>query len=340
MKRNQIIEGDAVKVLADMPEAFVDLSVTSPPYDDLRDYCGYCFNAESMLQAIYRVTKPGGVCVWIVGDKVDKGDKTLSHFEHALLGKRLGWLCYDVMIWQKLHPCFPRFRAYTPCYELMIIFSKGSPLTFNPLKTPTIYPGAKRRGTASRKPDGSRKIVCTITKKEKIKTNLWSYPGGSNIGDKFAHLHSAPFPEALAADHIASWSEPGDFVLDPMAGSGTTCKMAASLGRDYLGIDISYKKRLERLDNIEIKPNPVVLHAHLLRWFSDLDERMIARRMKELGYRPGRKVFPATRYSDERKLNIWFLPGAELKAPDTAEGNPRLFQRWKEGFIRLFREGK
>ena len=238
MKRNQIIEGDAVKVLADMPEAFVDLSVTSPPYDDLRTYNGYRFDAESMLGAILRVTKPGGVCVWIAGDKVDKGDRTLSHFEHALLAKRLGWLCHDVMIYKKRNTPFMRSNAYISAFELMLIFSRGSPRIFNPILQPTICQEPKRK-RLFRNRDGSKRPTIISTNKNKTKDNVWIYANAIPASDKFAFEHPAIFPEALAADHIASWSEPGDLVLDPMAGSGTTCKMAASLGRDYLGIDIS-----------------------------------------------------------------------------------------------------
>lgn len=236
---NSFYVGEAGKILKKWSSDFVDLTVTSPPYDDLRDYKGYQFDAQSMLSAIFRVTKPGGVCVWVVGEKINK-KRSLTSFRHAFIGQECGFNIHDVMIYQKKNTPFMRTNAYTNCYELMIIFSKGKPNTFNPITVPTIRSGWET-AVFNKGPDAVNKKRPVELKKEKTKTNIWQYAvgfGGSTT-DKIAFEHPAIFPEKLAEDHILSWSNPGDVVMDPMCGSGTTCKMAEKHERKWLGIDMS-----------------------------------------------------------------------------------------------------
>ena len=234
----KFITGDAVAVLNDWAPC-VDLTVTSPPYDNLRNYNGYQFNASAMLEAILGATVEGGVCVWVVGEKIN-GGRSLTSFEHAFVGREVGWTVHDIMIYQKKNTPFMRANAYTNCYELMIIFSKGKPKTFNPIKVPT-----KRNGweTAvhNKGPDAINQKRPVELRPEKVKTNIWQYAVGmgGSTNDKLAFQHPAIFPENLAKDHILSWSNPGDLVLDPMCGSGTTAKMAEFTGRKWRGIDIS-----------------------------------------------------------------------------------------------------
>ncbi len=245
---NNLIVGDAVEILKSWNEACVDLTVTSPPYDDLRNYKGYSFDAESMLSAIHRVTKQGGVCVWVIGEKIN-GGRSLSSFDHAFIGRDCGFTVHDVMIYQKKNTPFQRSNAYTNCYELMIVFSKGKPKTFNPLKEPT-----KRHGwetaVSNKGPDAVNRKRPVELKKKKTKNNIWQYAVGygGTTTDKIAFQHPAVFPEKLAADHILSWTNPGDIVLDPMCGSGTTCKMARKNNRKWIGIDIS-KEYIEIANN-------------------------------------------------------------------------------------------
>ncbi len=239
IQANNLITGDAVEILNSWNETCIDLTVTSPPYDNLRNYNGYSFNAASMLSAIYGVTKQGGVCVWVVGDKIN-GGRSLSSFDHAFVGRDCGFIVHDVMIYQKKNTPFQRSNAYTNCYELMIVFSKGKPKTFNPLKEPT-----KRHGwetaVSNKGPDAVNRKRPVELKKEKTKNNIWQYAVGygGTTADKIAFQHPAVFPEKLAADHILTWTNPGDLVLDPMCGSGTTCKMASKNNRKWIGIDIS-----------------------------------------------------------------------------------------------------
>ena len=226
-------------MLGEMAEGGIDLTVTSPPYDNLRNYRGYTFDAAQMLAAICRATAPGGVCVWVVGERIN-GSRSLSSFEHAFIGRDAGFNVHDVMIYQKKNTPFMRANAYTNCYELMIVFSKGKPKTFNPLKTPTVRSGWET-AVYGKGADAVNKKRAVKLQKEKVKTNIWQYAVGlgGSTRDKIAFQHPAIFPENLARDHILSWSNPGDIVLDPMCGSGTTCKVAHQHGRRWLGIDVS-----------------------------------------------------------------------------------------------------
>lgn len=133
---NRFYSGNAVDILSTLDVEIVDLTVTSLPYENLRDYKGFSFNANQALSSIYRVTKKGGVCVWVVGDKINEG-KSLVSFEHALIARQCGFVVHDVMIYQKKNTPFMRANAYTNCYEFMFVLSKGKPKTFNPIKVPT-----------------------------------------------------------------------------------------------------------------------------------------------------------------------------------------------------------
>jgi len=239
IETNLFHTGDAVKILQTFEAEVIDLTVTSPPYDNLRDYNGYQFSPERMFAELYRVTKKGGVCVWVVGEKI-KGSRSLSSFEHAFIGRDCGFDVHDIMIYQKKNTPFMRANAYTNCYELMIVFSRGKPKSFNPLKTPTVRNGWET-AVHNKGPDALNRKRPVELKKEKVRTNIWRYAVGlgGSTSDRIAFQHPAVFPENLARDHILSWSVPGDIVLDPMCGSGTTCKMAHITGRKWIGIDIS-----------------------------------------------------------------------------------------------------
>lgn len=239
---NEIIQGDCVKVMRDMKDNGVetDLTVTSPPYDDLRLYNGYTFNFEAIANGLYEITTKGGIVVWVVGDKIKNGDRTLTSFKQALKFQEIGFNVHDIMIYRKKNTPFTRSNAYTNCYEFMFVFSKGKPRVFNPLKTKT-----KRSGFEplpyNKKADGINKKALGELKKEKTLTNIWSYAVGfgGSTKDKLAFKHPAIFPEKLAEDHVLTWTNEGDLVFDPMCGSGTTCKMAKLHNRKYICVDIS-----------------------------------------------------------------------------------------------------
>jgi site-specific DNA-methyltransferase (adenine-specific) len=225
--------------MKDMSDGLIDLTVTSPPYDHLRTYNGYSFDFENIAKELHRVTKEGGVVVWVVGEKIN-GGFSLTSFKQGLFFKEIGFKMHDIMIYRKKNTPFMRTNAYTNCYEFMFVLSKGRPKTFNPLKEKTVRSGYEML-PANKKADGSVRKVLGELKEEKTRTNIWEYAVGlgGTTNDKIAFKHPAVFPEKLAEDHILSWSNEGDLIFDPMVGSGTTCKAAKMLGRNYIGCDIS-----------------------------------------------------------------------------------------------------
>ena len=231
--------GDCIEFMSNMGEGVIDLTVTSPPYDNLRDYKGYSFDFENIAKQLYRVTKPGGIVVWVVGDKIN-GGRTLTSFRQGLFFQEIGFQMHDIMIYQKKNTPFMRSNAYTNCYEFMFVLSRGKPNTFNPLKTKTARHGMEML-VHNKKSDGINKKVLKELKKEKTRTNIWSYAVGygGTTTDKIAFKHPAVFPEKLAEEHILSWTNPEDVVFDPMCGSGTTGKMALIHKRRFIGVDIS-----------------------------------------------------------------------------------------------------
>lgn len=233
--------GDCLELMTNIPDNFIDLTITSPPYDDLRDYNSN-IDFKKVANELYRVTKQGGIVVWVVGDKVNNGSKTLSSYKQALLFNDIGFKVYDVIIYEKTSPSAPHKNRYFNSFEYMFIFSKGKPKTVNLLKDRKNKYGNKKTGVITkREKDG------TLSKKETkiineygIRTNIWSYAVGNNKSttDKIAFKHPAIFPEKLAEDNIKSWSNIDDVVLDIFMGSGTTCKMAYLNDRHYIGFEI------------------------------------------------------------------------------------------------------
>ena len=225
-----------------MPDNFVDLVVTSPPYDGMRQYNGYSFDFESIAKELYRVTKYGGVIVWIVGDATVDGSESGTSFRQALFFNGLGFKIHDTMIYQKQEAFISCPTRYNQCFEYMFVFSKGKIKTVNLLKDrKNIYINENHHGTR-RQSDGTLKArEMTLINEFGARKNIWEYGTGRNKStkDTYSHEHPAIFPEQLAADHIKSWSNEGDIVYDPFMGSGTTGKMAELLKRNWIGSEIS-----------------------------------------------------------------------------------------------------
>lgn len=217
----------------------IDMTLTSPPYDNLRNYKGYEFEFEEIANELFRTTKEGGIVIWVVGDKIN-GGKSLTSFRQGLYFQEIGFNVHDVMIYAKKNTPFMRSNAYTNAYEFMFVLSKGKPKTFNPLKTQTVRNGLEMV-VSNKTADAVNNKVLKELKKEKTLTNIWHYAVGlgGTTKDKIAFKHPAVFPEKLARDHILSWSNEEDIIFDPMCGSGTTCKMAALNNRHFIGCDIS-----------------------------------------------------------------------------------------------------
>jgi len=241
--KNTIYNEDCLETMARMPDNFIDLTVTSPPYDLLRDYKGYSFDFEKIAKELFRVTKEGGVVVWVVNDSTINGGETLTSFKQAIYFQSIGFKMHDTMIYQKKGCCMPSHNRYLSNFEYMFVLCKGK------LKTANLIKDRKNRfryrwgkGRKVRNKDGSFSERSHYEGKEfGARYNVWQYHNGAGYGtkDDYAFEHPAVFPEALAGDHIISWSNEGDLVYDPFTGSGTTAKMAIVNHRDYIGSEIS-----------------------------------------------------------------------------------------------------
>ncbi|MFM9826094.1 DNA-methyltransferase [Flavobacterium sp.] len=245
---NKVYNEDCLTTMANVPDNFIDLTVTSPPYDNLRKYNGFSFEFEKIAIEVFRVIKIGGVVVWVVGDQTKDGTESGTSFRQALFFKEIGFNLHDTMIYKKENYLPLNHNRYDPEFEYMFILSKGRPKTFNPLKIKCKTAGDgynfKNRNSSSVNEIGNplrARDEDKITKEEKYRGNIWSYATGKNKGSKDAisFLHPATFPEKLAEDHILSWSNKDDLIYDPFMGSGTVAKIAKILGRNFIGSEIS-----------------------------------------------------------------------------------------------------
>ena len=240
---DKIILGDCLDIVRAFDDECIDMTLTSPPYDNLRVYKNFNnFRFDNILKELYRITKEGGVVVWVVGDATINGSETGSSFKQALQFKECGFNLHDTMIFKKINPIPQIYRKrYTNVFEYMFVFSKGKIKTHNPIKIDCIHAGLKLVGTTYKnysKDEQKRRKLANPVKSKKIKGNIWEYVVGKKLEDQEAKKHPAPFPCQLARDHINSWTSEGEIVLDPMCGSGTTCKVARELNRHFIGIDI------------------------------------------------------------------------------------------------------
>ena len=253
LKLNVIYDQNCIgeKGMRILPANCIDLTVTSPPYDNLRAYGGYDFDFEPIAQELYRVTKNGGVVVWVVGDATIKGSETGTSFKQALYFKEVGFNLHDTMIYYKnSYPFSPQNRYYQQ-FEYMFVLSKSKPNHINLLKQKSLYSGSATH--TQRGKDGITRKFTSTANKERTMDNVWKFETGymKSTKDKIAYEHPAIFPDKLANDHIISWSNENDIILDPMFGSGTTLKMAKRNNRRYIGYEINkeyYKIAKQRLE--------------------------------------------------------------------------------------------
>ena len=239
---NKIICGGCLEIMKNIPDESIDLTITSPPYDNLRDYKGYTFDFEGIAKQLFRVTKKGGIVVWIVGDATIKGSETGTSFKQALYFKEIGCNLHDTMIYMKNGSSYPEKVRYYQCFEYMFIFSKGKPKTINLIRDRKNKWKGSWGKRSCRTKEGNLLVHDKVPYQEYgVRYNIWKINTGYGFStkDKIAYEHPAIFPEKLAQDHIISWSNENDIVLDPMCGSGTTCKMAKVLNRNYIGVEIS-----------------------------------------------------------------------------------------------------
>jgi site-specific DNA-methyltransferase (adenine-specific) len=234
---NRIVCGDNVATMATFPDASIDLVVTSPPYDNLRTYGGHSWDFEGVANQLWRVIKPGGVVVWVVADATVNGSETGTSFRQALRFMEIGFRLHDTMIWDKENSTMPDAVRYFQSWEYCFVFSKGSPRVFNAIKDrKNTKSGQAFVGTIRQKDGTTKQGPSGIVADFGSRFNLWRVSPEKSRHDR---SHPAVFPEPLARDHILSWSNEGDIVLDPFSGSGTTAKMAKHNGRRFIGIDIN-----------------------------------------------------------------------------------------------------
>ena len=233
--------GDCAEVLPTLGIS-PQLILTSPPYDNLRDYGGHKFDFERVADSLVLVIPDGGVLVWIVGDARIDGSETGTSFRQALGFIERGLNLFDTMIYHKTNGPVTGFRGYKQRMEYMFIFANGSPSVINRIADVPTSTGGDFKRPSIRQPSGRvYKSPGISIPYLTIRDNVWSYNlGYQQSHPRFpeAHAHPATFPYALAADHILSWTNPGDLVLDPMAGSGTALRAAKDLGREFVGIEI------------------------------------------------------------------------------------------------------
>lgn len=276
---NKVHTGNNIDVMKNIASDSIDLTVTSPPYDAMRTYNGkitqqkynehYTFPFVEMAEELFRITKDGGIVVWVVNDQVIDGGESGNSFRQALKFQEIGFKIYDTMIYHKNSASFPEKGRYSQVFEYMFVLLKGkTPNTVNLIKDKkNAWAGHSTFGTPSvRMKDGTVKKMKSgfVVGEYSTRYNVWNIVNGKGFGgDKLSYNHPASFPEALAEDHILSWSNEGDVILDPMCGSGTTLKMAKINNRNYIGIDINeeyVKLSEERIKDIKPynpkEPNP------------------------------------------------------------------------------------
>jgi len=291
---NQATCGNSIELMRELPDNIVDLTVTSPPYDNLRSYKGkvdkevtfddhFSFPFIDMAKELYRITKPGGMVVWVVNDQIVDGGESGNSFRQALKFQELGFKIYDTMIYHKNGAPFPESGRYSQVFEYMFILLKGKkPNTVNLIKD-------KENKWAGTSPYGKRSIRTVngdlkdtnssfVVGKYGSRYNVWYINNGAGFSakDKIAYQHPAIFPESLAEDHILSWSNKGDIIFDPMCGSGTTCKMAKLNGRNFIGFDINQ----EYIDITNQRLSTVVSCDSPKEAFIETREQILNRRKK------------------------------------------------------------
>ena len=262
MEIDNIYNMDCLEGMKQLEDNSVDMVLTSPPYDNLRTYDNDIDKSwgehvwKPILAELFRVTKQGGVVVWVVNDATINGSETGTSFRQALYAMACVFNLHDTMIFKKTNPIPQIYRKrYNNEFEYMFVFSKGNVKTHNPIKVPCLHAGLQLKGTTYKNfsvGEQTRTKLANPVKEEKIKGNIWEYVVGKKQIDQEAKKHPAPFPFELARDHVVSWSNENDVVLDPFMGSGTTAIACIREKRHYIGFEKSeeyWRKSMERIRN-------------------------------------------------------------------------------------------
>lgn len=249
LETNKIYNDDNINILKQLDSNSIDMVLTSPPYDDLRVYKNtLTWNFDIFKQVaneLARIIKDGGVIVWIVSDGTEDISETGTSFKQALYFKEIGLKLYDTMIWRKPNPAVPTTDRYYNAFEYMFVISKGKPKTMNFIcdkvneSVGNTYTKDTRISSENRRRTDKTRTVSQYSRRH----NVWDIPIGDN-----PTKHPATFPLRLAVDHIKTWTNQGDIVLDPFMGSGTTCSACKDNNRRYIGIEL-VKEYYDMADN-------------------------------------------------------------------------------------------
>lgn len=245
--RLRILHGDCVERMKELPPSSVQLCVTSPPYDDLRTYGGHSWDFEATARELFRVLCDGGIVCWNVGDSVVDGSETLTSAKQKIFFReQVGFRIHDTMIYEKSNPGNPSDRQgrYNQVIEYVFVLSKGKPRAFNPIRDKrNVSFGVMRFGKKTRRdPNGKHNGFFSGRKPAAefgLRGNCWRGNTAAQETPCSAREHPAKMPKWLARDLILSWSNPGDTILDPFAGSGTTGKAAIENARNAILIEIN-----------------------------------------------------------------------------------------------------
>jgi site-specific DNA-methyltransferase (adenine-specific) len=254
-----IYHDDCLSYLKTLADDSIKFTLTSPPYDDIRDYNGYSFPFEDIAKELWRTTMPGGVIAWNVADATVKGSETGTSMRQALYFMSIGFRLHDTMIYVKKNPmpAGVSSKRYHQAWEYIFILSKDAPTTFNPIMVKAKF-GHLEANMKHRGKDGTLEYVKTKRNEFTKVRNIFEYSvgGGHSTKDKVAFKHPAIMPEQLAIDMIETWTDKGDEVFDPFTGAGTTAKMCLLSGRKFHGTELSESYCEIIKERIELTVNP------------------------------------------------------------------------------------
>lgn len=239
---NKIHHFDAVVGLRLLPADCIDLTLTSPPYDWIRDYNGTFDPAKfpfvRIAEELYRITAPGGVVLWITRDQQQDCCESGTSAKQMLYFKNIGFNVQTMIV----DSISARHRRY--CYgmppQFCFVLSKGRPKAFHPIRDkPNTEPGRIKSWSARNRDGRIRKGKPKEIPKYGRRSHIWLYPTGFGLvsDDPLPRNAPAPMVETVAGDLMLSYSNPGDLILDPMAGLGTTGKVAVKLNRQFIGFE-------------------------------------------------------------------------------------------------------
>jgi DNA modification methylase len=250
---------DCTITMSRIEDNFIDLIVTSPPYDSIRDYNGYNFNLHNVGLESFRILKDGGIFAMIINDGTKEFGKSLTTYRTILdYCDNIGFKLFENVIYSRFgRPGAWWNKRFRVDHEYILLFLKGyKPKCFDkePLKIDAIHAGKEWHGTQRLTSGEMIPIKKTLQSNKKCRGTIWKYNTSNSEGDKTKMLHPATFPDKLAEDLILCFSKEYDIIYDPFMGSGTTAKMAKLNNRNYIGSEISLEYCdiiSKRLENIE-----------------------------------------------------------------------------------------